>query len=70
MKKFEYLQITDNEMEVGHPATKSLDDSVQKTLKLLGNIGWELVTVLYEHDKGLEGEEIGYKRFYFIKEKK
>ena len=70
MKKFEYLQITDNEMEVDYPATESLDESVQKALKVLGNKGWELVSALYEHDVGVDGKQIAYKRFYFKKEKK
>ena len=35
MKKFEYLQITDDQMEVDFPAT-SLDESVQKALKDFG----------------------------------
>ena len=69
IKKFQYLQITDEEMEVNYPST-SLDGSVEKALKDFGNKGWELVSALYEYDEGLDGKEIGYKRFYFKKDKK
>ena len=69
MKKFEYLQITDDEMDTYYPGA-SIDESVQTALKELGNKGWELVSALYEYDEGLDGKEIGYKRFYFKKDKK
>jgi hypothetical protein len=69
MKKFEYLQITDDEMDTYYPGA-SIDESVQTALKELGNKGWELVSALYEYDEDEKGKEFGYKRFYFKKDKK
>jgi hypothetical protein len=39
MKKFEYLQMTDEEMDTNNPGT-SLDESVESALTDLGNRGW------------------------------
>jgi len=69
MKKFEYLQITDDEMDTYYPGA-SIDESVQTALKELGNKGWELVSALYEYDEDEKGKEFDYKRFYFKKDKK
>ena len=69
MRKFVYLQTTDYEMEADHQTT-SLDESVDKALKVLGNKGWELVSALYEHDESLDGKPFFYKKLYFKKEKK
>jgi hypothetical protein len=69
MKKFEYLQITDDEMDTYYPGA-SIDESVQTALKELGNKGWELVSALYEYDEHEHRKEFGYKRFYFKKDKK
>ena len=73
MKKFEYLQLSEDEMDIDYPGA-SIDESVQRALNELGNKGWELVSALYEYDEGVKDDgtvgEIGYKRFYFKKEKK
>ncbi len=73
MKKFEYLQLTEDEMDIDYPG-KSIDESVQTALNKLGNKGWELVSALYEYDEGVKDDgtvgEIGYKRFYFKRDKK
>ena len=72
MKKFGYLQLTEDEMDTDYPG-KSIDESVQTALNELGNKGWELVSALYEYDEGVKDDgtvgEIGHKRFYFKKEK-
>ena len=69
MKKIEYIQITDDEMDTNNPGI-SLDENVELALTDLGNRGWELVSVLYEYDKDKNNKEFGFKRFYFKRDKK
>lgn len=66
MKKFEYLQMRDEEINTNNPGI-SLDESVESALTDLGNRSWELVSALYEYDEDENGKEFDFKRFYFKK---
>ena len=66
MKKFEYLQMRDEEINTNNLGI-SLDESVESALTDLGNRSWELVSALYEYDEDENGKEFDFKRFYFKK---